>query len=656
MFDDLFFDKAYKLSREGRIDEALEMLNSVPEDHSEYPRALFYKSAFMAINGDDEQSGELFNRSLKEELARQMSMEPSEVAYEFGKNAFEAGESDVAVAYFDECLKRDPDFCEALHFKALALMDLEKFDEAAETIDQAIALDEDNVELWTDKATILDSIDDALGAEECFKKAKKLDSNDNHLLLSLNVFYFNHEKYNKALECINKAIKLYPDNVENYLAKAKFYYNIDDYENAEKYFDAAEELDPDNFELLMAHAVFYFSIDKYEKSIEYADKCLEVDENADFMIELKLAAIQALGDSDLMDKTLNKLSETNPEFIMSLLGAEEMPLMYDDGENKVFDMRSSDFSVFDDTNGYTLENIRYGKDYPSESMNYNLFLVLTDLKEMPSLRDVFDDVFLVGGYSDEMIANVLSTGGFIKPAGEDNLDIEKIVSAMDPPQLSYLLSKHGITASGKKKKLVKLALENVPSYEFVDEFELTSEGEEFLKDFAWFECYEQYLLLFELSDISKYIEEHEGRDIDLILEYLTKHIALAHEKEDYEYLCDSHAAKSGIYRYDKNYEACLVESLKTFILLLNPVYSYDLSNIIDLMFTNDVVEYIHESLKRLDDVNLKALFDELWDEKDSEKDFCTKDEGFVYLKRLLSGDDEDALSEEYRKKYLGIDS
>ena len=655
MFDDSFFNKVYILAERGRTDEALKMLDSVPKNHSEYPRALFYKSVILGADGDEEESQKLFNQAINKEFKRQSSMDNYDLAFNFAMGAYEAGDFEEAVEFFDDCLNIRQDDCDALRFKALSLFGLENYDDAIETIDKAIAIEDDNADLWTDKACILESMGDVGHSKKCFDKARKLDANNNYLLISLHVFYFRQEKYGEALKYLNRAIELYPDNPENYVEKAKFYFNLDDFDNANKYFDIAEEMDPDNLELLIPRAMFFLTLEEYEKSIEYVDKCLEIDDTLDFLLEIKLSAISKLDDEKLFDDTLNEIYQTNPEFIEAILN-DGAPSIYDDGENRVYDMRDSEYSIFNDSNGYVLEeDIVYGKDYPSESMNFNIFNALVEFRQESDINEVFYNIDIMGTYSEDMLAEVLLDGEFIAPIDCENLDIKKEVSKKSPSELSALLKKHGIIASGKKKKLVKLAVKHLPLSEFTSNFTLTSEGEKFLKDYEWFGAYESYLLLFELSDISKYIDEHEGRDADLIQDYLCEHVRLALKKEDYDYLAESYISKSGIYLFDENYGDCLKESLKTFILLLNPIFSYELSIVINLLFKNEVVGYIPKSLKHLDDVDLKALFDELWDEKASKKDFCTKEVGFEYLKRLLDGEDEDHLSSEYRIKYLGME-
>ena len=71
------------------------------------------------------------------------------------------------------------------------------------------------------------------------------------------------------------------------------------------------------------------------------------------------------------------------------------------------------------------------------------------------------------------------------------------------------------------------------------------------------------------------------------------------------------------------------------------------------IFNPLIIDNIKKCLETLD-VDIESLFYELWDLKDSEEDFASKEECFNYLKRILNGEDLDELSDEYEEKYIQV--
>ena len=634
-FNDAFFDEVYKLSQMGKADVAIEMLDSVPKNHSEYPRALFYKSMILKNENDDSEPLELFKKAIQTEFLNQVSCENIEDVFDMAMECFYDGDFEMAIELFDSCIDNDYNIVDSLKFKSACLASLELNEDANECIDEALKIDADNIELLQSKSCYLEHLGDYDESLNWINKAIELDPDcvENFHIKAITLFKM--KNYDEAFESIDT----YPEDIDGILLKVKFYNQLEDYENVEKCFETAENIDGNNLEVLFAKTMYYMMQNDFENANEYIDKCLKIEPQSDIFTKFKLAIVREFEDSDLLNDTLNDIYQTNPDFIDAMLN-DDSPAM----------SRVSD----DESSKYALEEfIRYGKDYPSQSMNYNIYKVLSALKSDSDISNVYSNIELKDSYSEEMITDVLLENDFIRASNLDEMNVKKEAQARSPQELSALLRQEGIVASGKKKKLVKLAVKNVPPIKFCRDFIITDEGEEFLNEYSWF-AYEECLLPFNLSDVGKYIDDHDENDYEEVLEdYICEHIDLAHQKENFDYLDDCLISQSLFYMHQEDYCKCLRTSLSELILKFNPIYEYEISYALYIIINSLIIENIRKCLEALD-VDIESLFYEIWDLKDGEIEYASKEECFNYLKRALDGEALEELSEEYEENYINV--
>lgn len=340
---------------------------------------------------------------------------------------------------------------------------------------------------------------------------------------------------------------------------------------------------------------------------------------------------------------------------MSKLNLKKLNKMYDDGKNVVYDLRGTDYSIFKSSHKkYVLdENIVFGKDYPSGVVDMDIFHVLDMMKDGIPLDEVLDNYRIRSSFNLEMFKGILKSQGFVN---ESDLDLNPDdVGDLSASQLADILKKMGIPAFGKRKKLLKLVLDNLSQKEVGSgEYDLTEEGEKFLKDFQWVDIYDYCLDYFEFDDFYKFFDEHDGEDYTkLTLDYLDEHIKQAHEKQDFLYFNDCCDSKVMFYLYDENFKEVLNEELKNFICRLNPFYDYSDVYREFNVFEYEAIDNINECFTQLPDVDIEKLFYEIWEDMDISKEFISKEDGFKILERLLNEESIFDISDEY-KDYLGI--
>lgn len=325
---DEFFDNVYFLFEEGKTDEAMLMLDSIPQSSPEYARALFYKSVLMS-QVDEDEGFELFQNALVEVLENNpegfleegigdVDFDNPLELFDEGKFNYEFENFNEAIYYFDLALELKSDFDEAFYYKSLALAHLDEFDDALRTINKAIKINPNDDRFWNDKANFLTKLELMDEAYECFDKAIEINPDD-YIIWSNKAFaYLENEDYENALKYYDNSIELANDDVHPIVGKANTYMSMRDFDNAEKYFEMAYNIDENNIELLTDYGNLMMFQQKFDEAIEFWDKCLEIDSELPMIWILKSIAYGGLNNDAMMEKCIDKACEIDPFSIYSL--------------------------------------------------------------------------------------------------------------------------------------------------------------------------------------------------------------------------------------------------------------------------------------------------------------------------------------------------
>ena len=228
------------------------------------------------------------------------------------------------------------------------------------------------------------------------------------------------------------------------------------------------------------------------------------------------------GDESAFQNTITKAMANDDEFMNNFLdlanhyGGESEDGYYMD--------------EFED-NCYKLDNTEYGKDYPV-SYDRQMYHLLDSLNRGA-------DYFMAMNFieseisSHEMLTQLMLHSGLIKTEGK-KIDWINRGDSFKKDDLKEILRENNLKISGNKPELLKRLSDNNVAYG--ETFKITDEGKNYLKEFSWIEFYEEFLYDFDFDDFYKYKDNHEGKLIDLSLNYLNEHIDLARRIDDVEYL------------------------------------------------------------------------------------------------------------------------
>ena len=297
-------------------------------------------------------------------------------------------------------------------------------------------------------------------------------------------------------------------------------------------------------------------------------------------------------------------------------------------------------SEYKPTSEYLLDRtVTYGVDYPDLSLDYDLYKILYLVEKDYALNEIFSDFTFFKDHTE--LRKILLEKNFIEKEGSGEVDVESKLKEMSPDEISWILKKYGVTSSGKKKKLVKLALKNIPPEEFDEgRYIVSSEGASYMKERDWIEVYLNALQDFDFNDFNRFREMHTDSDnISLACDFIDAHTEHASLHEDYIYLDNCMLAKKDVYYYDEDYESTLKTLTEFYIHRLNPeFYSYA-----ELFCESPIFNYgcsmqIRKLIKRLKISDFDEYFKEIWDEWEFKNTFMEMDECLGYIKEALSDD------------------
>ena len=323
-----FFDEVNSLIKEKKYQKALKQIDTINEDDSDYPIALFYKSTILSYIEDEkekpdiDQSGDESNLLLKEDETENDFAEIDEF-FTNGLVEFNKGNFEDALDLFDLSASFNPDESEVFYYKALTLGFLNDFEEAVSTIDKAIMIDYDDYRFWNDKANFLTNLGDWVKAEKCYNQAIKLNPNDSLIIANKGYMYIQFGKLEEALSVLDRAHKLDPSNIHAIVGKANIYIEFGDYNRAKELFDEIRMIGINNLEYLMAMGNFLALQEKYSESILYWDRCLEIDDELAIVWLNKALMFSAMGNNEEYERCLNKASELDPLLLFNIDGEDE---------------------------------------------------------------------------------------------------------------------------------------------------------------------------------------------------------------------------------------------------------------------------------------------------------------------------------------------
>ena len=315
--EDSIFNQIDELVNKNELDEAILLIDLIPESSPNFGKALFIKSMILGFLGKDTESVEKLKDSINVQFGDKsdlFDLNNPEDLFDFGITNFYFGDYHKAIECFDMSLGILPEQSEVIYYKALSFGCLGEFRKAIDVIDEAIKLNPENSSYWNDKGAFLSELNRVAAAHKCFNKSIQLNQ-DSYNWSNKAVLYHKCNDLQQALECYGNAMKLDSEDIYPVIGKAKIYMELNDFDKAEDYFDLADEIDSTDLEYLTERGKYMMFVEDYKKAVRYFDKCLRYNDKLAFVWMFKSMALKELNHDYEAELCVDRAIEIDPEIL-----------------------------------------------------------------------------------------------------------------------------------------------------------------------------------------------------------------------------------------------------------------------------------------------------------------------------------------------------
>lgn len=193
-----------------------------------------------------------------------------------GSAYFSEGDSDRALADFNQAIKLQPKHAFAYFNRGAVYFTKQDYERALADLNQAIKLQPDFALAYLKRGSIYYFKGDSDRALADLNQAIKLQPNSAFFYSLRAAIYTKRDDHNRAIADLNQAIKLQPDLISAYLDRARNYRNKKDYERAIADFSQALKLAPDNAETYNARGWTYAQKGDFERALADLNQALKL--------------------------------------------------------------------------------------------------------------------------------------------------------------------------------------------------------------------------------------------------------------------------------------------------------------------------------------------------------------------------------------------
>ena len=290
--------------------------------------------------------------------------------------------------------------------------------------------------------------------------------------------------------------------------------------------------------------------------------------------------------------------------------------------------------MFDDREKFSLiYDGNVPKDYDRSQLQYTFDFIYLVLKRDASIDGAIRGVANEYGLSEDYLKDYLVENKYILNRTNKNL-INEQLKQYNTKALKKLLKKHGLKASGKRKRIEERIIE---SNLIGSEYYLSSKSRVFYKNKKrririFNDCLSDYYYFNEFNDY--YMDNYRKKEAKIPIEYIKKHIEKAIEDKNHKNYTYNTQVMIKHYHDKENYRRMLEYVLKNYCMNLNPIWRID-----DLKnhggFHISICNYLILLQEKLSKNIIISNYYLVWDSFNFDRIIVPKYEGYRILKDIL---------------------
>ena len=317
-----FLKDVKKLSKDGRYEEALSMIDKVPSDFRDDVDIGLLKVKLLDVKGDYSQGYEVCSKlyknnpdnsevkTLLDSLERKIFMGELE-------QLLDDKDFDNAIALFDTLSEDNSKTYDIMYLKASVLASAGKYKESKALCDELMKSDPNNVDTLSLAATIARMTGDKKAKNDYLKQVIKKDPNNVDANVALAENSMTNKNYAQAQSYYAKALKKESENKDVMLGMAITQYFLEQDDECKKTLDKIVALDPSYDQSYYYLAKLADANNESKLAVDEIEKAIKInDSNYDYYLDYGLY-LRSLGKFSEAEKAWTKAISLNPDYFLA---------------------------------------------------------------------------------------------------------------------------------------------------------------------------------------------------------------------------------------------------------------------------------------------------------------------------------------------------
>ncbi|MFD1553613.1 hypothetical protein DNU06_16185 [Putridiphycobacter roseus] len=245
--------------------------------------------------------------------------------FEEGNVAYRAGQHDVALGLYEQCLAAEPQYVEAIVNISAVKFDQKNYVKSLDFARKAYGIEKVQYAIFSQlgKSYYMNNyFDSAVFFLERIKVFQKLSDEENYFLAAGRV---KTNDFVGARKLAERLVEKAPENSDYLSLRGNVYYGLGEYEKAITDYNMALKQEPNNLYIYSNIANANLKLDRPDAALGFIDKGIQAAEGRDkvaFLI-LKGNYYQSVGDLDNAEKLYDEayaIDNTNPNILVNQAG------------------------------------------------------------------------------------------------------------------------------------------------------------------------------------------------------------------------------------------------------------------------------------------------------------------------------------------------